>query len=224
MPPQPNAGSAFAAARSVGRARDEASRHSRRVRRLRLGLPLIGGLAAFAVVGWIAWTSFSSRFGLANVLFTRDGVTMVDPRISGRSQGRAYEMQAKRGVQAFDNPKKVHYTDVIGRLEMQDRRWVTLTAPIGIFDGTTQTLRLEGGVDMVTSDGYHIVTPSIDMALDKGDIRAGEVVRIDTRSEMLEAAQAEILESGHRMVFSGGIRLNLAPKPDAVISLNAEVQ
>jgi lipopolysaccharide export system protein LptC len=209
------------AARPADRARDEASRHSRRVRRLRFWLPLAGGLAALAVAGWIAWTSFSSHFGLANVLFTRDGVTMVDPHISGRSQGRAYEMQAKRGIQAFDNAKKVRFEEVTARVEMPDRRWVTLTAPIGIFDGTAQTLHLEGGVDVVTSEGYHVVTQSVDMALDKGDIRSADAVRVDTGSEMLDAGAAAILESGHRMVFSGGIRLSLTPKARTVAPVDA---
>jgi lipopolysaccharide export system protein LptC len=199
-------------ARPASRARDEAARHSLRVRRLRFWLPLAGIVAALAVVGWIVWTQITARFGLANVLFTRDGVTMVDPHISGQSLGRAYEMVARRGVQSFDNAKKVRFEEVSGRVEMQERRWVKLTAPIGLFDGTAQTLRLEGGVDVVTSDGYRIKAKSVDMQLDKGDMRTSEPVEVDTGSELLTAAEAHILENGHQMVFTGGVRLQLSPK------------
>lgn len=202
--------------RPVNRARDAAARHSLRVRRLRLWLPILGGVVALAVVGWIAWTQFSANFGLANVLFTRDGVTMVDPHISGRSQGRAYEMVAKRGVQSFDNAKKVRFEEVSGRVEMQDRRWITLTAPIGIFDGTAQTLRLEGGVDVVTSDGYRITTPTVDMALDKGDMHTNDRVEVNTGTETLSAATAKILDNGKQMLFTGGVRMSLAPKARTV--------
>lgn len=202
--------------RAVSRARDAAARHSTRVRRLRLWLPILGGVVALAVVGWIAWTQFSANFGLANVLFTRDGVTMVDPHISGRSQGRAYEMVAKRGVQSFDNAKKVRFEEVSGRVEMQDRRWVKLTAPIGIFDGTAQTLRLEGGVDVITSDGYRITTPTVDMALDKGDMQTNDRIEVNTGSETLSAAAAKIVDNGKQMTFSGGVRMSLAPKARTV--------
>lgn len=198
--------------RPVNRARDDAARHSARVRRLRLWLPILGGVVALAVVGWVVWTQVSANFGLANVLFTRDGVTMVDPHISGRSQGRAYEMVAKRGVQSFDNAKKVRFEEVSGRVEMQDRRWIKLTAPIGIFDGTAQTLRLEGGVDVVTSDGYRITTPTVDMALDKGDMQTNDRIEVDTGSETLSAATAQILDNGKQMLFTGGVRMSLTPK------------
>lgn len=200
----------------VSRARDAASRHSRRVRRLRFVLPLAGLVVALAVIGWIAWTQFSASFGLANVLFTRDGVTMVDPHISGRSQGRAYEMVAKRGIQAFDNAKKVRFEEVSGRVEMQDRRWITLTSPIGVFDGTARTLRLEGGVEVVTSEGYHITARSVDMNLDKGDMQTSEPLQIATGSETLAAATAQILDNGKQMLFTGGVTISLAPKARTV--------
>lgn len=213
--------SAPAVARPVSRARDEAARHSVRVRRLRLWLPILGVAVALAVGGWVVWTQISSRFGLANVLFTRDGVTMVDPHISGRSQGRAYEMVAKRGLQSFDNAKKVRFEEVSGRVEMQERRWITLTSPIGIFDGTQQTLRLEGGVDVVTSDGYRVTARSADMALDKGDIVTTEPVEVVTSSETLAAAAAKILDNGKHMLFSGGVRMTLAPKSRTVAPQDA---
>jgi lipopolysaccharide export system protein LptC len=179
---------------------------------LRIWLPLAGVALVLVVLGWMAWTSLTGHLGLANVLFTKDGVTMVDPHIAGRAQGRAYDMVAKRGVQSFDSAKRVRFEELTGRVEMQDRRWVRLQAPVGIFDGTAQTLRLEGGVDVVTSEGYRITTASADIDLERGDMKTADRVTVATGDQTLTAAAARVSDGGHVLVFDGGVRLDLAPK------------
>ena len=52
-------------------------------------------------------------------------------------------------------------------------------------------------------------------------IRSADAVRVDTGAETLDAGAAAILESGHRMVFSGGIRLSLTPKARTVAPVDA---
>jgi lipopolysaccharide export system protein LptC len=204
------------AARGVSRARDAAERHSRRVRRLRIWLPVIGGLVALGVVGWTFFSSMTVRLGLNNVLFTKDGVTMVDPHISGRSQGRSYEMTAQKGLQAFDDPKKVRFEKVSGRIEMQDRKWAKVEAATGIFDGTKQTLQLDGGIDVVTSDGYHITTQSSDLDLDKGTMVTKTPVRIVTSDGTIDAGSARVEDHGRHMVFSDRVFVTLQPKQRTV--------
>lgn len=198
--------------RGESRARAEAERHSRRVRRLRIWLPVLGGVVVLGVAGWTAFSSISARVGLNNVLFTKDGVTMVDPHISGRSQGRSYEMTAQKGIQAFDDPKKVRFEKVSGRIEMQERRWTKVEAAIGVFDGTKQTLRLEGGIEVVTAEGYRITMASSDLDLDKGLMVTNVPVRIVTSDGTIDAGSARVEDHGRLLMLKDRVFVTLQPK------------
>jgi lipopolysaccharide export system protein LptC len=80
-------------------ARRAADRHSRRVRRLKILVPALAVIVVLGIVG-VAWVQsrLQGALDVKNVLFSKDGLTMVEPHLSGHAQGRAYDVSAQREI------------------------------------------------------------------------------------------------------------------------------
>lgn len=191
-----------------------ARRHSRLVRSLKFVLPGIALLGVAVLAGKALLFSYVPDLKLPTVLFSKDGITMVEPRLSGRSRDRAYEISALRAVQSLDDPKRVRLERVDGRIELSDKQWAKVEAKAGLYDGTSERLRLEQGLSVVTSNGYRAATDGADFDLATGKMVSRAPVRIDGPAATIEGAKLEISDDGRTFVFSGGIRMEIRPSAD----------
>ena len=200
-------------ARGQVRARHAASRHSRRVRLLKILLPIAGVAIALVVAAIVALKSFLPGINMPGVLFSKDGLTMVEPRLSGRAKNRAYDVTAARAYQSLDNPKVVTLEKIDGRIEMPDQTWAKIEAKHGRYDGTTQKLVLDEGLSVVTSNGYRIEGALANVDLDSGRMTSDRPVTIDGPAGRIEAGGVDVTDEGHAIRFTGGVRMNLLPVP-----------
>src|SRR5690606_201127 len=82
-----------------------ALRHSARVRRLRIGLPLASLLVVALLIGGSIVSRHILGFGLGELALTADGIAMDAPRLSGTDgAGRSYTVTADRAVQQITDP------------------------------------------------------------------------------------------------------------------------
>ncbi len=193
-------------------ARAAADRHSRRVRTFKIALPVFG-IGALVLIGVLTWVKmhFMTGIDVKKVLFSDKGLTMVEPRLSGRSEGRTYDVAAAKAFQKIEDPKVINLEGIDGRLEMADGVSARIEATKGLYDGTHENLTLEGSVKVTTSNGWTATSGSAAVDLTSGGIRAAESVRIVGPTATIESDTLDLSESGHRAVFTGSVRMTVIP-------------
>lgn len=207
------AGHPGSAAVARGRAaRAEADRHSRRVRTFKIALPVLG-IGALVLIGVLTWVKmhFMTGIDVKKVLFSEKGLTMVEPRLSGRAEGRTYDVSAAKAFQKIEDPKVINLEGIDGRLEMADGVSARIEAGKGLYDGTHENLTLQGSVKVTTSNGWVATSGSAAIDLTTGGIRAAETVRIAGPTATIESDTLDLTESGHRAVFAGSVRMTVIP-------------
>ncbi len=194
------------------RAKQAASRHSRIVRLAKILLPIIGIVVAGIVILRTVSFSFIPGLNMPAVLFSKDGLTMVEPRLAGRSNDRAYDIGATRAVQDFANPKVVKFEQIDGRIEMNNGSWVKLTAKQGTYDGNKEGLVLAGNVIAVGSNGYTLNAQDADIDLAKGNMATDHPVHISGPAGVVDSGGARVLDSGKSIQLINGIRMTINPE------------
>lgn len=106
--------------------------------------------------------------------------------------------------------------DLVAAYETADGLRIDLTAAEGELDRTGGRMHLSGGVVIVTSEGYRIVTEGLDGALDRTDLVADGAVEADAPFGRIEAGSMEISHSGaekpgYDLVFKKGVKLIYEP-------------
>lgn len=189
-----------------------ADRHSRRVRIFKIVLPALG-VAALLLVGGLTWFKmhFASGIDVRNVLFSKDGLTMVEPRLTGRSQDRSYDVTATRAFQNITDPKIVRMEGIDGRVSLDDGSSVKLESPNGTYDGNQETLRLEGGLTLSSSKGWRVEGSTADVALTDGSVVGQNGVRINGPGVLITADRIDLTDNGHRVLFTGNVHLTIVP-------------
>lgn len=193
-------------------ARLAADRHSRRVRLLKIVLPTAAVAVALAIAG-VAWVQsrLQGVLDVRSVLFSKDGLTMVEPHLSGHASGRSYDVSAQRAVQNIQNPKIIALEGVSGRIEMADGSWAKIESEKGVYDGTREWLTLDGTVTVTTSSGWHAVGPHAEADLKDGRIVSDKRVRISGRSGWIESDGLDIADGGRHLKFDGDVRMQFQP-------------
>lgn len=222
QPAEPTLGDDAAPARPDGRSVDAAvprdraraasERHSRRVKLFKWLLPLIGVGVALVIFAMIAVVSFLPNIKVSSALITKDGLTMVEPRLSGRANSKTYDVTAARAVQNLKDPKVVRFVEVEGRIEMAAPNWAKLLAREGVYDANTEKLRLEKGVSIDTTDGYKIRLDHANADLRNGMLSTDGPVALTGPNLSIDAVGAEVLDNGAVLILKSAVRVTMIPK------------
>jgi lipopolysaccharide export system protein LptC len=193
-------------------ARIAADRHSRRVRRLKILLPTAAIVIVLGIVA-VAWVQsrLQGALDVKNVLFSKDGLTMVEPHLSGHAKGRAYDVSAQRAFQNIQNPKIIGLEGIDGRIEMADGSWTKIESVRGRYDGTREWLTLDGSVTVTTSNGWRAESEHAETDLSNGHITTRSAVRISGRTGRIDADGIDVSDGGHHIRFTGNVRMLLLP-------------
>lgn len=194
---------------------DHAARHSRRVRMLRVALPTI---AVLSILGFFAVMSFDSdddglpALNLSGINFEQREITMDKPHISGfDGTKRAYEVHAAKATQELGNTKVVTLETITAKFALGDKGRANLAALSGVYDGNTQKLRLLGGIELTTSDGYKAELKEADIDVDAGTVASDTGVVITGKEGSISADSIEVLERGKHVFFRGNVKVSYQP-------------
>ncbi|MGB3315548.1 MAG: hypothetical protein WBB85_14125 [Albidovulum sp.] len=104
-------------------------------------------------------------------------------------------------VAAYDTPGGLH---------------IDLTSAHGMLNHETERMVLSGGVVIVTSSGYRIVTAGLDGALDRTELLSDGRVDAEAPYGTIEAGSMEISHSGadnsgYLLVFKNGVKMIYDP-------------
>ncbi|MCW2309653.1 LPS export ABC transporter periplasmic protein LptC [Rhodobium gokarnense] len=200
------------ATRQRERARVDAVRHSRRVRRLKIVLPSVAAVIVAVIAGMVVISSFAPGIDLSALSFGGDGIVMANPRLSGHDkQNRSYEVTADRAVQSLANPKIITMEKIGARVELGDGSWATFRAVEGVFDGTKETLSLTDRITIDSSLGYQATLDGAEVNFKDGVVTSADPFSLTSEKGTIEAGRLEVKDDGQTILFGDGIKMTLNP-------------
>jgi len=196
------------------RAFHAARRHSRLVRVLRVAVPVfvaLLALAAFLMTYFNPLRMLSKLpINAGNLVISGTKITMEAPHLAGFTRdARAYELSADSAAQDLTKPDIVDLNRIHAKVQMQDKSIVKLTALRGVYNSKGEMLNLEQDVEITSTTGYagHLTEAVVDIR--KGHIVSTKPVKVKLLQGTLDANALEIINSGDRLIFSGGVTMNL---------------
>jgi lipopolysaccharide export system protein LptC len=204
------------------RAFRSARRHSRTVRMLRIAIPLavVLGLTGVSLINYFNPLRLLAKLpiNLNDMVVSGTKITMEKPRMSGFTKDeRAYEFTAEAAAQDLTKPDIVELRNIHGKLQMQDKSMMEMSADIGTYNTKLETLKLESNILLSSSTGNkgHMSEAIVDVR--KGNVISDQPVELETLQGTLNANRLEIFDSGDLVRFFEGVdvvmMLNDTPVP-----------
>jgi lipopolysaccharide export system protein LptC len=202
-----------------------ANRHSRRVRLLKIGLPL-GALFAigfFTAATLLADTKLPSPT-VESVSMTDGRIVMAKPKMEGfDADKRPYTMTAERAIQQSASSSIVELEKIAADLPFGKTGTAKLTANGGVFDNAANKLDLKDNIRFFTSDGLQAVFTKASINLSTNEMTSDAPVDIVTEGSHITAGRMRIEEGGKVFVFESRVRLKIdANKMKQVSDASAE--
>jgi lipopolysaccharide export system protein LptC len=207
---------AFSVARRIdgGRSFRRAARHSRHVRLLRVGIPLltiVGGVAAFVVTTWLDPLRALARLpvDLGGLVISGTKITMQQPRLVGFTRdSRSYSVNARAAAQDLTNPDMLELQDISATMEMQDMSVFKVVARSGLYDTKTEKLTLQQNI-VVTSPNYEGRLSEAVIEVRKGNVISERPVEMKMPQGTVNANRLEVVNSGDVIRFEGDVTMML---------------
>ena len=200
--------------RDADRAFRAARRHSRLVRILRITIPMtiVIGLIIVTLITYFNPLRMLAKLpiNIDNLVVSGTKVTMEQPRLAGfTSDARAYELTADTAAQDMTKPDIVELRNIRGKVEMQDKSSMEMTAISGIYDAKGETLKLDREILLRSSTGYQGRLSEALIDIRKGNVVSEHPVEVKMLQGTLNANRLDILDSGDLVRFHGGVVMDM---------------
>ena len=190
-----------------------AARHSRRVRMLRVALPLavLIGAAGVALASWFNPLRILARLpiSIGDVVVSGTKIKMENPKLSGFTRdSRRYDLSAGAAAQDITKPGIIELQDINASMEMEDKTSMKLTALTGLFNTKTEILTLDRDI-VVTSGNYegHLIEAVVNTQT--GDVVSEKPVKVRMLNGTVIANRFEIVKAGELIRFDKGVVVNM---------------
>ncbi|MEM8839283.1 MAG: LPS export ABC transporter periplasmic protein LptC [Pseudomonadota bacterium] len=192
----------------------DARRYTRQVRRLKIGLPVLGGgLIVLFIVLAIAGQLIATPFGPATIDLTKGTVVMDKPSVSGfTASNSTYEIVATRALQDLKNPKTVSLEEIGATLTLEDGNIASIAAGAGKFNVESEQLELSEGVRMHMSSGYRAELDQAEIDVKGGVLKSEGQVMIEAAIGDIQANRLEVRDNGEYILFDERVRMVIRPE------------
>jgi lipopolysaccharide export system protein LptC len=191
-----------------------ASRHSRRVRLLRVWLP-IGTLLIFVVLGLLAFFNplrmlSKLPISVGDVVVSGTKIKMENPKLSGFTRdSRRYDVTAGAAAQDLTRPGVIELKDISALLEMQEKTTLKLVALNGLFDTKKEQLTLDSNIVVTASNGYEGYLEEAVIDTKNGNVVSEKPVQLKMLNGTVKGNRFELQNSGDIIRFDKGVVVNL---------------
>lgn len=193
---------------------DAALRHSRRVRRLKIALPILAVIISlvFVAVSWIR-TMIPDNLSIFAVKIENGKIVMEKPAISGLNfDGISYYMKASRALQDIRNPYQITFEAIEAAIPVEGQTMASFTARQADFDRGKDRLSLAEPFSITLSSGISAEFRSAKIDIPAGEMSTPDPVSITARGSGLVAQSLQITDKGRVIVLSGQVRMTIDPK------------
>ncbi len=194
------------------------NRRSRRIRILKVLLPLSAVALLIGIIAWPGIISNDANFALtyANISAVNDDLRMISPRFTGSdAQNRRYIITADMATQQESDRELVTLDILQADIAMADGSWIAVSAATGEFHTGRQSLLLQGKIDAYSDLGYefHAKTAAID--LNEGSLESDMPVQGQGPLGQISANGIRLTQRGENMLFVGGVKVTIFPQAGA---------
>jgi lipopolysaccharide export system protein LptC len=191
-----------------------AARHSRRVRLLRVGLPVVFvlGCLAVALASWFNPLRMLTRLPISvgDVIVSGTKIKMENPKLSGFTRDkRRYDVTAGAAAQDLTRPGISELHDISALLEMQDKTTLKLLAQDGVFDSKQEQLALEHDIVVTSSKGDEGYFEQALIDTKSGNVTSEKPVRLKMLNGTVKGNRFELTNSGDVIRFYDGVVVNM---------------
>ncbi len=191
----------------------KAMSHSRRVKRLRVILPVVALAVTLVFMAVSVVRSLMPEELQIESAKIEDGkVVMEKPAIAGRnSEGVRYSLRAERALQDIKNPNMITLETIAAAVPVNDTVLARVVATSGIFDRAANLLNLDKPFTLNLSSGIDAQFGSANLDIAGGTMKTNDPVAIQTKGASIVANSLEMKDKGRTMIFTGAVKLNIEP-------------
>lgn len=187
-----------------------ALRHSRRVRLLRVALPvlLVAASAGFGLYRWLDPVGVFNKLPVSvdSMAISGTKIVMRQPRLSGYTKDeRHYTVTARSAAQDLTDPDVVELEEIKTTLGLQNGN-LEVTARHGLYNSKADTIRLRDDI-VVSSADFEILLRDALINVRGGSVASEQPVEVRMMQGKLNANRLEVTESGELVRFDGGVTL-----------------
>ena len=209
------------AGRSDERVFRAAVRHSRRVRVLRLAIPIgvaVAVLGALVATTWLKPLRVLAKMpiDIGHLVVSGTKITMQQPRLAGFTKdNRHYDLTAHAAAQDLTKPDVIELQGIRANVEMQDNISYETTALNGVYNSRTEMLILQNNVVVTSSDGNRARLSEAVIDIRGGKMISEKPVEVKGLEWTLSGNRVEITEGGALIRFDRGVTMTLMPARNA---------
>lgn len=190
-----------------------ASRHSGRVRLLKIVLPLVSLAIAAGFVGYSYLSSpVTIGFDLSSTAIRDGKLVMAAPKLEGyTTDNLPYAMTAARAVQDAGNTSVIELEEIDATVPISDGTTAKIDASRAIYDRVSNTIQLNDPMTLSTSDGKSATLQSASINMAAGTLVTEQPVAIRIEGASIDAGKLSVAENGKVIVFENHVQMHLDP-------------
>ncbi|TIT48198.1 MAG: LPS export ABC transporter periplasmic protein LptC, partial [Mesorhizobium sp.] len=190
-----------------------AQRHSRRVRILKLAVPLVAAAiaVAFPVYSYLA-APVSIQVQADGSAFADGKLVMANPKLNGfTKQKLPYSMTALRAIQDVSKQGIIDLEGIDAKLPLSADNVAAVNASHGTYNRDGNTMSLTSDVIITTTDGLEAKFKSVFLDMGKGTMKTSDPVDVSRGGSRITADSMSIQDNGKIVVFENRVRVNIDP-------------
>ena len=190
-----------------------ATRHSARVRVLKIALPVIALIIAaiFAVVSIIR-TYIPSDLSVESATIEDGKIVMRYPAIAGRNNdGISYSMKAERALQDMKQPDVITLENIKAKMPVNEKTIAEVVAATGVYDRGKNLLDMVAPFTISLNTGLEAAFRSAHLDINGGSMQTTEPVSIRSPEASIVAQSLRMTDKGRVVVFEGKVVVDVDP-------------
>ena len=199
------------------RAFQHAVSHSRRVRWLKIWLPLI---VVASVLAWGVIAVFNPfrhlPAGVSASSYHLDGtrVTMEHPNLSGYHQnGQPYHLRAANAQQDLRSQNIIDLSEMQGSMGNENGKLTRVSAQKATYDSTKQTMDMHTHVEISSDQEYVLHMNNAFINFNSGSLTTNEPVTMILNNGSVQASSLIIVDNGRMISFKGRVKSIFKTEP-----------
>lgn len=193
--------------------RASVEKYSRFVSAMKIVLPTVAGLLLAVVIILPQLRGEPEQFA-AEVAVTEGAsgntLSLVNARYLGTdSSGQPFSVTAKSVREGADDDDNIDLTAPQADISLNDGTWLMVGAESGQYHRETQTLTLEGEVNLFQDQGYELHTQTATIMLEEGSASSATPVSSQGPFGQLQSQGFKLQDKGKIVYFTGPARLVL---------------
>lgn len=185
--------------------------HSRRVKRLKVLLPVAALLISLAFIAVsVVRTYLPENISVGGVKIENGKIVMEKPAVSGRNnEGISYTMLAERALQDIENPDLITLQTIKASVPVSRDVLASVTAIEALYNRAKDGLKMTAPFSINLNSGIRAEFQSADLDVKAGRMETLHPVSISTKSGSILAESMKMTDKGRTILFRGKVKVSI---------------